>query len=184
MSDTHSAPLVREFVYWTVRSRNNCFNISQNQITKEIISEFATLRKQLVRTNGQAKSSRPPGRGGRRENWKSWRLFFLFFCYCVGVSLNSPSRLSLFAYVLIFAASHKQPRCRAAFRPIFTGYGKLTLSNAILRRRGYPPTPPPMDMVQVSFDDPHQPSSLFVMVRKWSQSSYKNQFNFLKKISN
>lgn len=46
-----------------------------------------------------------------------------------------------------FWTRNAQPRCRAASHPIFTGYGKLILSNAILRR-GYLPIP--MDTAQVS----------------------------------
>lgn len=47
----------------------------------------------------------------------------------------------------VFRTRNAQPRCRAASHPIFNGYGKLILSNAILRR-GYLPIP--MDTAQVS----------------------------------
>jgi hypothetical protein len=63
-------------------------------------------------------------------------------------NLVSPFLLILFPLLFpIFRTRNAQPRCRAASHPIFNGYGKLILSNAILRR-GYLPIP--MDTAQVS----------------------------------
>lgn len=69
----------------------------------------------------------------KKKNLVSFIPFFLLISFPL-----------LFPY---FERENAQPRCRAASHPISTGYGKLILSNAILRR-GYLPIP--MDTAQVS----------------------------------
>jgi hypothetical protein len=101
------------------------------------------------------------------------------FCYCLSFIkfIVTP-----FPFLHTCSYAHKQPRCRAAYRPIFTGYGKLILSNAILHR-GYPPIP--TDTVQVSFDDPQHKSihtTGTIKLQKFIQPSSSHSFTFFLKL--